>query len=415
MTVRHIVFLLFLSPVPVLSPAPVRAQTGGPRADRAQTDRAYWLDAMDKLAKPVLYNLSRDDLRQTMPVGLSPKSDNPDLRKQDAYLEAFGRLMSGIAPWLGGTGGSPKEAALREQYRAWALKAIAHAVDPGAKDYMAWDAGSQPLVDASYLALAFLRCPWLWEHLDTTTRRQVQDAFLRTRSILPPFNNWLLFQGMIEAFFCRYGLPWDRVRVDYAIHQLQQWYVGDGVYSDGPHYHWDYYNSYVIHPFLTEIVSVVGDKTGAYKDIVGTLRKRDDRYAEIQERLINTDGTFPATGRSIVYRGGAFHHLADMAWRQTLPSTIKPAQVRCALTAVLRKTLDAPGTYTGGWLGMGLSGDQPGLADVYITTGSGYLCANIFLPLGLPDTDPFWTDPPAPWTARKVWSGGDATPDHAID
>ncbi|TDX01408.1 hypothetical protein EDB95_2443 [Dinghuibacter silviterrae] len=399
MTFRRFALLLFLC-----APVAVFSQTA---------DRAYWLETMDKLARPVLSNLAKDNLRQAMPVKLSPKIDNAALRSQDAYLEAFGRLMSGIAPWLGGEGGSAKEVALRTQYRAWALKAIGNAVNPAAKDYMAWDAGGQPLVDASYLALAFLRCPWLWEHLDTTTRRQVADAFIRTRSIVPAFNNWLLFQGMIEAFFCHYGLPWDKVRIDYALRQMEQWYIGDGVYSDGPEYHWDYYNSYVIHPYLFEILTIAGDR---YHGMLATVRQRNERYAEIQERLINTDGSYPATGRSIVYRGGAFHHLADMAWRQALPSALVPAQVRCALTAVLHKTLDAPGTFSAdGWLQMGLAGSQPDLADWYITTGSGYLCANIFLPLGLPETDPFWAGAPMPWTAQKIWSGQDITPDHAID
>lgn len=382
----------------------------------AQSDRAYWLETMDKLARPVLYNLSRDDLRAVMPVGLSPKIDNPALRRQDAYLEAFGRLMSGIAPWLNLEGGGPEEVALRKQYREWSLKAIANAVNPQAKDYMAWTAGGQPLVDASYLALAFLRCPWLWDHLDTTTRRQVTDAFLLTRNILPAYNNWLLFQGMIEAFFCHYGLPWDKVRVDYAIHQMQQWYVGDGVYSDGPEYHWDYYNSYVIHPYLTEILEVVGEHSNTYQRMLPQIRERDERYAEIQERLIGTDGSYPATGRSIVYRCGAFQHLADVALRKTLPASLSAAQVRCALTAVIRRTLGAPGTFSaGGWLQMGLAGSQPDLADWYITTGSGYLCANVFLPLGLPQGDPFWADAAAPWTAVKIWSGQAVAPDHAID
>jgi hypothetical protein len=83
---------------------------------------------------------------------------------------------------------------------------------------------------------------------------------------------------------------------------------------------------------------------------------------------------------------------------------------------VIHRTLDAPGTFSpDGWLQMGLAGNQPDLADWYITTGSGYLCANVFLPLGLPDSDPFWADAPAPWTAVKVWSGQAVTPDHAID
>lgn len=86
------------------------------------------------------------------------------------------------------------------------------------------------------------------------------------------------------------------------------------------------------------------------------------------------------------------------------------------LTAVIKKTLNAPGTFDkGGWLTIGLCGNQPDLADVYNTTGSLYICTNIFLPLGLPETDEFWSSPSLPWTAVKVWSGQDVAGDHALD
>jgi hypothetical protein len=155
-------------------------------------------------------------------LGLSKRIDNAAARSTVAQLEALGRLMSGIAPWLNLEGGSPGEAALRGQYRQWAMQAIANAVNPAAADYMNWNKGGQPLVDASYLALSFLRCPWLWEHLADSTRRQVVDAFLLTRQIKPVFSNWILFSGMIEAFFCHYGYPWDEMRVDYCVHQFDQ-------------------------------------------------------------------------------------------------------------------------------------------------------------------------------------------------
>ncbi|RYE14471.1 MAG: DUF2264 domain-containing protein, partial [Sphingobacteriales bacterium] len=112
------------------------------------------------------------------------------------------------------------------------------------------------------------------------------------------------------------------------------------------------------------------------------LNKINKRYAEIQERMINSDGSFPATGRSLVYRGAAFQHLANMALLNQLPASLKPAQVRGALMAVIKKTMDARGTFNaGGWLNIGLAGHQPGIADVYNTTGSLYICTNIFLPL----------------------------------
>lgn len=371
---------------------------------------------MDKLARPVIYHLAQDDLRKSMPVILSKRTDNAVARTRASYLEAFGRTLCGIAPWLGGEGGSPKEMALRSQYRAWVVPAIAHATDPAASDYMAWDTPGQALVDAAFFSFAFIRCPWLWEHLDSATRKQVVTALVSTRKIKPGFNNWLLFSGMIEAFFCRYDLPYDEMRIDYAVRQLDQWYMGDGLYADGPSYHNDYYNSFVIHPFLTTITEIVHRKNGAYAALLEKIKQRDERYALIQERLVNTDGSYPVMGRSVVYRGAVFQHLADMAWQKKLPAQLKPAQVRCALTAVMRRTMEAPGAYTNdGWLNIGVVGSQPEQADAYITTGSLYLCSVILLPLGLPDTDAFWSSPPEQWTAQKIWSGQDVSGDHSID
>ena len=124
--------------------------------------------------------------------------------------------------------------------------------------------------------------------------------------------------------------------------------------------------------------------------------RRAVRYAAVLERLIGPDGTFPPLGRSITYRAGAFHLLAQMALQHSLPTGVHPAQVREALTAVLRRTLDAPGTFDPrGFLTIGLTGHQPGLGETYISTASQYLTSAALLPLGLPPHDPFWSDPPA--------------------
>jgi hypothetical protein len=178
----------------------------------------------------------------------------------------------------------------------------------------------------------------------------------------------------------------------------------------------DYYNSIVIHPYLAAIVEIMNSNSKTYQWFVPKLSQINKRYAEIQERSINTDGTYPIIGRSIVYRGGVFHHLADITLKQQLPASLKPAQVRSALTAVIKKTMDAPNTYNKqGWLSIGLYGPQPDLADFYITTGSLYICSNIFLPLGLPETDEFWSAPAEPWTSVKVWGGENVAADHAVD
>jgi hypothetical protein len=305
------------------------------------SDRQVWLTEMDKMVRPVLYNLAQDSLRIVMPKVVSKRVDNQESRIRVQYVEVLGRVLSGMAPWLQGEGGSPEEVALRNQYRKWVLKGLANALDSTARDYMHFNLTGQQLVDASFIALAFVRAPWLWENLNPTDRERLVKAIRSTRQFKPGFSNWLLFSAMNEAFLCKYGYEWDPMRVDYALQQLEQWYVGDGMYTDGPSYAFDYYNSYVIHPYLTGITEIIEKKTSSYNGMIAKIKKRNERYAIIQERLINTDGTYPATGRSIVYRGAVFQHLADMALRKALPEPLKPAQVRCALTAVIKKTLES--------------------------------------------------------------------------
>jgi hypothetical protein len=382
----------------------------------ATANRQQWLNYLDKIARPVLSNLAANTLKEKMPVVLSERVDNKINRTKASYLEAFARTLSGIAAWLQSGEGDADEKKLRDEYRQLALKSLSNAVNPDAKDYLEW-AGGQPLVDASFLSLALVRCPWLWQNSDTVTQRRLQQAFLITRNTVPVYSNWLLFTAMIETFFCQYNLPYDKVRIDFAVKEFSShWYIGDGLFSDGMQFHMDYYNSYVIQPYLQTIINVINKKDSSYKIFALKLDKISKRYAVLQERLINTDGSFPITGRSITYRGGAFHHLANMALQQQLPKELLPEQIRCALTAVIKKTLDAPQTFTDkGWLNLGLYGSQPGLAEQYINTGSVYLCAEIFLPLGLPATDDFWSKPDAPWTSVKVWSGQNMPADHAVE
>lgn len=379
----------------------------------ALTDRGFWLVQMDKMVRPVIYNLAKDSLRIAMPQVTSIYVDNRAHRIKVQYVEILGRVLSGIAPWLQLEGGSKQEVDLRRQYREWGLQGIKNALDSNAKDFMNFDMGGQQLVDASFLAIAFTRAPWLWENLDKKSQLLLVKSIATTRRFKPVFSNWLLFSAMNEAFMAKFGFNWDQMRVDYALQQMEQWYIGDGMYNDGTSFAFDYYNSFVIHPYLAEIANIIEKKTTAYNSMFNKIRKRNERYAIIQERLINTDGSYPATGRSIIYRGAAFHHLADVAFRKTLPKQLSPAQVRAALTAVIRKTLESPTTYKTGWLTIGLYGAQPSLGDFYNNQGSPYIATNIFLPLGLSENDPFWASPSEKFSAQKIWAGEDFQNDHS--
>jgi hypothetical protein len=372
--------------------------------------RAQWVARVVKLATPVLSHLAAGTLRQEMPV-----EGGPD-RRAVTHLEAVGRTLAGLAPWLELPVDTTAEGRDRARLLSLAREGLRRATDVSSPEALNFTEGGQPLVDAAFLAHAIVRAPRaLWAELDATTRAQLAERLVSTRRITPGFNNWLLFAAMVEAALCRGGQPWDAMRVDYALRQHAQWYRGDGVYGDGPEFHWDYYNSFVIHPMLLDVLHSVGDARPEWGAMRAPAAARARRYAAIQERLVAPDGSFPIVGRSMAYRCGAFQALAQVALRRELPDEVPPAQARAALTAVIRRTLDAPGTYDDrGWLRVGIAGHQPGVGERYISTGSLYLCSTAFLPLGLPPDDPFWTGPGVAWTGLRGWNGEAIPIDHAL-
>lgn len=373
------------------------------------TGREYWVQKMIQVVHPVLINLSNRQLKKCLPV---------DRKERDVYshLEAIGRTLAGTAPWLESKAMNLEEEKLRNQYIQLTLEAIDAVTDPTSPDYVNFTQGYQPIVDAAFFAHGLLRAPTqILDSLDKRVKGNVIQSLNATRTRKPGFSNWLLFGAMIEVALHRLGSNGDPMRIDYALRQHMQWYKGDGAYGDGPDFHWDYYNSYVIQPMLIDIIDIIGDQDPAWKSMKKSVLIRAGRYAEVQERFIAPDGSFPPMGRSLAYRCGAFQHLAQMALQHRLPNTLQPAQVRCALEAVIRRTLDAPETFDAqGWLKIGLCGHQPELGETYISNGSLYLCTTAFLPLGLAEVDPFWSTPNEDWTSRLIWSGQNHSADHAL-
>jgi hypothetical protein len=379
-----------------------------------RADREYWVNMVTRITEPVLSALQQDRLKELMPVECV--EGELASRKEVTYLEALGRSLAGLAPWLELGADQSKEGQLRQKFITLSVKAIEHAVTPTAKSYMNFTQLRQPLVDAAFLAHALLRAPkQLWGNLDSATQQYLVTALRSTRVIKPYYSNWLLFSAMIEAALLKFTSDYDAVRIDYALKSHEEWYKGDGIYGDGPDFHFDYYNSYVIQPMLLDILTVLNEGKNDGRELSARVFKRAQRYAEIQERLISPEGTFPPVGRSLAYRCGAFQLLSQVALQKQLPGYIKPAQVRSALTAVMRKTLEAPGTFdANGWLTIGLAGHQPEVGESYISTGSLYLCTVAFLPLGLPADDEFWNSPGADWTTKKAFAGMKFPIDKAI-
>jgi hypothetical protein len=385
-----------------------------------QDDRAYMLEILAKMAVPVLERMARGRLQREWMPELSPTWDGRNSKV--AYLECFGRLIDGLAPWLSLPDDESSEGKLRRGLREQAQAAYAHGVDPKSPDYLLWNAEGQPLVDSAFFTSAFLRAPAaLWEPLEPVTKRRIIEHIQGLRRISTPYTNWLLFAAMNEAFLLAVGAQWDPVRIEFAVRKFEEWYVGDGWYADGERFHFDYYNSFVIHPMLALILETLAARNVKFQsrlpipELLSVQVKRMQRHAEQMERLIGFNGELPPFGRSLTYRTGAHQVLGLLAWRKQLPASLQEGQARAATVAAQRRMFADPSNFDEkGFLTLGFARHQPSLANIYSNAGSMYIASESLLSLGRAADDVYWTCAALPWTTRLAYSGGEFPQDNYV-
>lgn len=378
-------------------------------------DRKFWIKIMLKMADPVLHNLSKGELKKNIPKNIL--LDTAQSRYQIPHIESFSRTFCGLAPWLGLEADKTPEGLLREKYQNLVVKGLSNFVDPYNPDYCNFGFPNQTLLEAGYIALGFLSTSeQLWNKLDKITQERIIQELKKTRPITPHDNNFILFQSIIELFIYDKTGICDKSVLFYGIERFfNDFYVGDGYYKDGPLFTFDYYNSYIIHPMLTKMLAILSDKGLADKRDFQIQLKRHQRYSELLERFISPSGHYPLLGRTISCRVGAFHALSHAAYMKILPQSLKPNQVRSALTAVLKNHFSENQNFDNqNWLVLGFNGKQLNVNEKYITTGSLYHAVVFFTALGLPETDSFWKTPFSKWTSYNAFSGQTIAKDKAF-
>ena len=377
-----------------------------------KTDREIWVNIIERIASPVLTNMANETLKKNMPIEYVKEE-----RSKFAHLEAVGRLICGIAPWLELGPDNSKEGQLRKKFIDLTVKGLGNISNPNSKDYLIFDEPYQPLVDSAHLAEGLVRGKTqIWNRMDSESQEMLIEALKKTRSIEPWNNNWILFPSMIEAFLLDVTGEYDEDKLFHGVNTyMNHWYCGDGHYGDGPMFHMDFYNSFVIHPMLTDILTIMKKHGLEENEFLAAHLHRLRHYGCQLERLISPEGTYPIVGRSMLYRTAVFQALGQACLLHLMPENVKPAQVRSALTAVFKRQFLSNDNFDSkGWLRFGFNGNQKGVAEDYSNTGSLYLCTTGFLPLGLPETDEFWTSPYTEWTSLKGWTGKDIDSDMYI-
>ncbi|MER6580283.1 DUF2264 domain-containing protein [Nonomuraea sp. NPDC001023] len=296
-------------------------------------------------------------------------------------LEGFARTFLLAAFRLAGAAGDVP--GLAERY----ARGLAAGTDPGSGE--AWPEltdCSQQMVEAASIAVALHETrPWLWDRLDDGVRDRVAHwlgGFVGKRTW---DNNWMLFQTVTEEFLKSVGGPYEQREIDRGLERIEDWYAGDGWYTDGGSRNFDYYCGWALHlyPLLWTRMSGDAERAGVYTS-------RLHEFLTTYQHFFGADGAPVHHGRSLAYR---FAALAPV-WLGALTGAtpLAPGQTRKLASSVVRHFAERGVPGPDGLLSLGWYEPFLPVTQAYSGPASPYWASKGFLGLLLPPDHPVWTE-----------------------
>ncbi len=388
--------------------------------------RAQWLSILLSIVNPVINGFVNKNIKSVFPIHFSahlPKNDKKRNHKEIVFIELFCRTLLGISMLF------QSEESIHKDHLTDLFNNTIFMINTVFSNYLDFYHSSidhQIIVEMANCALAFIRAPHLWNSLHPLIKNNILNImYYSITKFKPHMNNWLLFEALIEIFLYKNNKIKVLNKTLFNLRIIESLYVGDGWYKDGAIFHMDFYNSYVILPFLITIYNELyiinyQNQNIVYKNLYNKTLLKIQRQSEFLERLIGPDGSFPIFGRSAVYRTAIFHALVTNVYISELPNTLSYGQVRAGLNAVIQnmfqnKKIKIVDEY--GFLTYGFSGFQPEMADEYSNSGSIYFALLIFMPLGLDENHIFWSSDTKciqDWSQKKLYNGNSINRDKSI-
>lgn len=298
-----------------------------------------------------------------------------------AGIEGFSRVMWGLVPLIAGGG--------ETNHPIWehTLKGIIHGTDPKHEEYFGKvNDYDQRLVEMAVFGYALALIPEaIWEPL-TKVQQDNLYQWLNQINHHPCYDcNWLFFNVLVNIGFCKRGLPYDNEQLERNLLRMDDFYMGEGWYSDGSGGHSDYYV-----PFAIQYYALIYSKLMGEED-PERATKWSERAAEFAGQFISwftPQGDALPYGRSLSYRfsQAAFWSALAFAEVEVLPwGVVKGIVLRHLRWWFQQPIFDHQGILTVGYRYPNLI-----MAEDYNSPGSPYWAMKTFLIAALPDTHPFW-------------------------
>ncbi|MFF5009401.1 DUF2264 domain-containing protein [Streptomyces phaeochromogenes] len=280
-------------------------------------------------------------------------------------------------------------------HASWYADGLAAGTDPSSPEH--WPSMrecGQAKVECASVAIALHETRrWIWDRLDEGVRQRIVAWMTDLLGSDVSDNNWVWFRAITSAFLRSVSAPWNASDIDHAIARTEDWYAGDGWYSDGngadgPLRHFDHYSGWAMQYYPLWYCRISG--ADADPDLLPRYRARLRGYLDDAQHLVAADGAPLYQGRSLPYR---YATLCPLWVGAVFDATPLPAgRTRRLASGVLRHFTEAGCFDERGLQPLGWHGEFTAIRQPYSGPGSPYWSSKGFAGLVLPAEHPVWAE-----------------------
>ena len=317
-------------------------------------------------------------------------------------LESFARMASAWGAWLGNPA---NPACVWFEGREMNIETLLHrALIDGTNPknpYTYWgdmNHMSQHIVEAADMAVAiWLSRERVFFKMPESEQAQVMAWLAQVDGKGTYPDNWVLFSAMAQTIRLKLGYLVSEEELDFRLAQTRAFYYGDGWYVDGEGDEFELYNAWMFGWHYLLWAWIDGERRP--EDCQKVLDRARSFISGFQY-FFGANGSYPAWGRSIVYRFAAVAVFATGYLHKIAPDD--PGLLRRISSGCIRYFYDHglfdPKDHH---LWQGYHGDFPAANESYISPGSVYWACHGLFGLYFDPDDPFWTATESPLPVER--------------
>ncbi len=257
---------------------------------------------------------------------------------------------------------------------------------------------SQHIVEAADMAVAiWLSRERVFNKMTEAERAQVIAWLAQVDGKGTYYDNWILFSAMAQMVRLKLGYPVSEAELDFRLAHTSSFYSGDGWYVDGEGNEFELYNAWMFGWHYLLWAWIDGDRRPDHRRLV---LDRARSFISGFQYFFGANGSYPAWGRSIVYRFAAIAAFATGYLHKITPND--PGMLRRLASGCIRYFYDRglfdPNDH---FVRQGFHGDFPPAGESYISPGSPYWACHGLFALTFDCDDPFWTATEAPLPVER--------------